>query len=160
MKDPIRMLRQKIEEAKATQDANTLTALYKQYEDAELPPHLMVDKARAIQLSDGHEYQLESAEEILQMALENDPGCLEAYVELGYFYYAVNDDPAWAIKVFDCGMSRAKAFATELALGKAKALFELDQIEAALEIVNDPSFKNEQGFERLREEIVEKNHPI
>jgi hypothetical protein len=136
-----------VNNALAEKDANRVAAIYKEYEGIDLPPVLMVSKARAIQLSDGFEYSLKDAERLLRKAIQIDGYCLEAYLELGYLQYSINDNASEALIAFNQGLDRAVKMLADLQLGRAKALFELGAVEEAARIVEDPCFSDREDFQ-------------
>lgn len=55
-------------------------------------PELLVLKGDLLQLTDDDRYSLADAENAYRQAIEMDPSCIEAYIELSEFYAHVLDD--------------------------------------------------------------------
>ncbi len=73
------------------QAAIELAELRKMDESA-LTPRMLVRKAMLLQLENAPDGSPEEIEAALQAALDRDDRCIEAYIELGRYYYAVLDD--------------------------------------------------------------------
>jgi len=102
-----------------------LLAIDNQY----LPSSIMLDKARAIQLSEENTFSLEDAKEILEMIISTDPDYIPAYIEMGYFQDAVMDDPENALVYFDRGISKTQRLLEELLAGRNELLSSKDKDE-------------------------------
>lgn len=74
---------------------------------------------------------LANAEESLLRAIQLEPQNIDAYVDIGYFYYAVADQSDKAIPFFECAEKYAAFFLLDAMLGKAKALVDLDKTSEA-----------------------------
>ena len=146
-----------IDAAKTEGNFEALTALYKKFEHIEFPPGYLVHKAVVIQLSDGNEYTLEDAQACLQKALLLDANCLGAYIELGYFHYAIRNDATQAITHFDEGYLRAKQLLLEIELGRAKTLIDLSRDAEALAVINNPYYAGCKDFELLKLEMARRS---
>ena len=59
-----------------------------------LTPKLLVRKGMLLQMDDDPRGELSEVEESFRKALDIDPDYVEAYIELGYYYYAVLDNAA------------------------------------------------------------------
>ena len=65
-------------------------------------PHALVTKGRLILISEQpRELQISDAEAAFKRALEIDPKCIAALLELGWLYFAVYDDVAQARLFFE-----------------------------------------------------------
>ena len=65
-----------------------------------LHPYLCVLKGRLIQMSNGSKYGLEDAVKMFKKAIELDEEYIDAYTELGFYYFAVGNDNPNVLKVF------------------------------------------------------------
>jgi tetratricopeptide (TPR) repeat protein len=144
-------LRARYRKAKLTKDPNELTRFFKSVEDVSLPTALAIDKSRAIQLSDGNEYTLTDAEDLLRDILEIDPTAIQAYVELGCLLDAIFDRSDEALDVFDRGIEQAEAQLRDLRYEKAKVQIEKRAYAEALRTI-EPYVDDEDRFQRLRNE--------
>ncbi len=111
------------------------------------PSTIMLDKARAIQLSEENEYNLDDAKNIIEMILQVEPDYIPAYIEMGCFYDTVMDDPKRAIDIFNKGISIAQHLIEELFLSKAEALVSIGKHEEAA-ILNQ-SLKRKNSLKKL-----------
>lgn len=93
------------------------------------PSAIMLDKARAIQLDEGDEYNLDDAKNIIEMILRIEPDYIPAYIEMGCFYDTVMNDPKSAIDIFNKGISKAQQLLEELFLSKAEVLVSIGKHE-------------------------------
>lgn len=145
-------LREKLNSLKREGDPNKLMQFFTELEGDVLPEAFMLDKARAIQVSDGNEYTLEDAERVLLDVIETAPDYPAAYLELGHFYDAAMQRSSEAVDVFQQGIEVLEAGLRDLYLGKAEALIYLDAREDALAIIN--RFRDsDQRFAQLAEEL-------
>lgn len=103
----------------------------------------------AIQLSDCNEYYtLDDARCCLLAAIKKNPCCVDAWIDLGYFYYAVDDKSDHALICFDKAqdISLSSGLINEKILtGKVCALLDLHRKEDALNLIssiNDSSLKS------------------
>jgi tetratricopeptide (TPR) repeat protein len=120
----------------------------------ELPPALLVDKAKIIQLSDDLHYRLEDAETSLLRAIALEPHNVEAHTELGYFYYAIMAQSDKAIPYFEHAEKDAERALVDAILGKAKALIDLDLFNEAAEFLKHSYFANHPEIIKLLSEIM------
>ena len=116
-----------LDELHAKGDVGELIALYKKYQEVDLPPTYLVQKARVIQLSEGMEYSVDDAEECLLSAVKIDPMCVDAFMELAFLYDNVYDKPAQALDLFNHAHTLASRMIAEIDFGRANALFQLDR---------------------------------
>lgn len=65
-----------------------------------LDSELLVLKGDSIQLSENNSYELNDVENIYKQAIYFDPNYVDAYMELGYFYYNVLDKEKEAKNIF------------------------------------------------------------
>ena len=99
---------------------------YKQIEDEFLPSNMLIMKSTAIQLAeDACGYSLDDAREALLTALEIDPENSEVLMELGYFYYAVDDNPKESFSFFEGAIKASRKIFRDSIVGGANAKFEL-----------------------------------
>ncbi|BCB27720.1 hypothetical protein SKTS_26060 [Sulfurimicrobium lacus] len=141
--------------ARQTNNPNELTCFFKSIEDVPLPTALAINKARAIQLSDGNEYSLGDAERLLRTIIEIDPAAVPAYIELGCLLDAVLDQSKEAIDVFDRGIEQAQKQLHELNFEKAKAQMGRKEYSDALQTLEQ--YRSDEGrFQQLREEVEER----
>jgi len=96
------------------------------------PSRIMLDKARAIQLSEGYVYNLDDAKSIIEMILRVEPDYIPAYIEMGYFYDTVLDAPQSAIDIVDKGITKAQHLIDELIVIKAQALYSMGKHKEAI----------------------------
>ena len=91
----------------------------------------LVAKSRALQLAEGEDSEneaedgLKAAERALVTALALDEDSVEALVDLGYFYYAVENDASRAKPLFERALSICRTGIIESASGVAGCLSEL-----------------------------------
>lgn len=133
-------------------DPNEMARFFKSIEPAPLPTALAIDKARAIQLSDGAEYSLDDAERLLRYVIDADSTAALAYLELGCLLDAVLDRSEEAIDVFGLGIEKAKVQLLDLIYEKAKTEIGLGHYSEASETLNIwPG--DDHRFQTLRKEI-------
>jgi len=95
-------------------------------------PQLLVMWADLIQLQESDEGpSLDDARAALQRASELEGPSPAALIELGAYYYAVDDDPAAANKTFDKAIRLCKRLLIDAILGRAKALGDLERSQEA-----------------------------
>lgn len=140
--------------AKQSKDPNDLTRFFQSIEGSPLPTGLAIDKARAIQLSDGNEYSLEDAELLLRSIIETEPTSSIAYLELGCLLDGVLDRSSEAIELFDKGIHQVTAQLYDLVYEKAKAHIGRKEYADALLVVT-PYLDIAPRFQRLRLELDE-----
>jgi tetratricopeptide (TPR) repeat protein len=96
-------------------------------------PHLLVMWADLVQLQDTEEGPtLEDAKAAYQRATELDPQAPEALMELGHYYFAIEDDAESAGKCYAKAITLCKQFLKEALLAQAKALAERERESDAL----------------------------
>lgn len=144
---------ERYKETKELNDPNMMTKFFKSIEGTPLPSSLAIDKARAIQLSDGNEYTLSDAEILLSSVIEIDPDATSAYMELGCLVDAAFERTQEAIDIFNSGIAVAKQQITELIYEKAKAQSSLQKYSDALTTL-EPYLYNKK-IESLYREIKE-----
>lgn len=109
---------------------------YRGLEDEFLPSNMLVMKSTAIQLAEySHGYTLQDAREALFFALELDPENPEILMELGYFHYAVDDNPKEAIPFFEKAISNSRNIYRDSIVGAVNARLELGMKSEAKEVV-------------------------
>jgi hypothetical protein len=148
---------EKIIDKQKHKDFDEMLKIFRGLDDCEyeLSPRFAVLKSVAIQLSDNsYGYSLQDAEHSLLDALKSDENYINAYIELAYYYYAVDDDAQKALIFFDQAISKSKGYLREAIIGKAKSLVDLDREKEALLCLNE-RFVNESDFELIRKEILE-----
>lgn len=104
----------------------------------ELTPVELVQKGRCNQLApDEGEWDLKDSEEAFKKALLIEPDYLPALIELGFFYYAVEDDSARALPLFERAVEISRLQLTEAAMGMAGCLEELQSQNEASAFLGD-----------------------
>jgi tetratricopeptide (TPR) repeat protein len=96
-----------------------------------LPP-LLTMRGNLIQLLESPSASLDDARDALQRAVDLDPGAPAAWLELGHFLDAVDDDPAKAAQCFDKTIELTQRLLLEGLLAKARALSQQDKKPEAL----------------------------
>ena len=95
-------------------------------------PHLYVLEGQILQLSDGSgEDELGDVENAFKRALAIDDTCVEAYLELGWFYLNVRDDAGKAEGCFQKAEELSRSQLLEALEGKLKCLAETGTLSAA-----------------------------
>jgi tetratricopeptide (TPR) repeat protein len=96
-------------------------------------PPLLVRRAELLQLQEDRDASsLKEAKAALHQALELDPESPPVLIELGHYYYAVEDDAKTGADYFEKAITLCKQLLKEALLGQADALAELEQRENAL----------------------------
>jgi hypothetical protein len=139
--------------ARTEKNADHLIQLFKMLDGTHLPASLLVCKAMAIQLAGHDHYSLKDAEACLIEAIAQDEYCLNAYLELACFQYAVNDNPADAVVSFDRGIAQAKKVVDEMQMGKAKALIELGRFHEAQQALSGVDASQWPEVELIKSEL-------
>ena len=121
--------------ASDTRNPNKLTKFFRSIEATPLPTSIAIDKARAIQLSDGNEYSIKDAEDILRQIIKIDPSAVAAYLELGCLLDAVLERSDEAVEMFNNGINRANALLGELYHEKAKIHLSRGEFSEVLTIL-------------------------
>jgi len=105
------------------QDFDGACKLFRTVDASTLPAGLLMERSRAIQLAhDPAGLTLDDARSSLVLATSVEPGCLQAWVDLGHFYFSVDNNFSKALKVFREARSRAEVLMNDLAAGEAKAM--------------------------------------
>lgn len=137
--------------AKNSRDPDKLTGFFKSIEPILLPTAWVIDKARAIQLSEGKEYDTLEAEKILRSLLSEDPFAIPAYIELATLLDKVLDRPDEAIEVFNRGIDCTLRLLRELNFEKTRALVSKKDFAAA--VTTAAPYIAEAKFRELLEEV-------
>lgn len=95
----------------------------------------LVLKGRAIQLSTGHSAQLDEAEGAFREALALDDEYVPALLELGWYYFAVADDPHQGLECFRRALALSEGAIREATEGVSRCLEETE--EASSQIDNE-----------------------
>jgi len=100
---------------------------------------LLLLKGRLIQLLDEESElgELQDALDALQTAVELDKESIDALNELAMFYYAVEGNDDEAILLFEKSIAKCLEFSEEAYLGKAKSLFDKEQIFQSLNCLDE-----------------------
>ncbi|CAN5506931.1 hypothetical protein BH11PSE7_BH11PSE7_06020 [soil metagenome] len=126
-----------------------------------LTPPLLLEKARAIQLAgDSAGLTLDDARSSIRQATMLAPHIPDAWIELGHFYFAVDDDAAQALVAFHHARACMKpgVVSNDLTLGEAKALVEAGRSREALALVDVfPAKEASAELLQLHKELVELN---
>ncbi|UXY54038.1 tetratricopeptide repeat protein [Pseudomonas tohonis] len=105
---------------------NLVIEEYKNLKNEQLTPCLLIMKSTAIQLAeDSQGYTLDDAKEALFSALALDPENPETLMELGYFYYAVEDNTQNSITFFDDAAKKSRKILLNSIMGGINARLEL-----------------------------------
>jgi tetratricopeptide (TPR) repeat protein len=102
-----------------------------------LTPAELVQKGRFIQLAFERAPELSEAEKAFTEALRFDESYVPALLELAWFYYAVEDDSARALPLFEKTIDLAREQLTEAVIGKARCLEEVETSKAADEFFQE-----------------------
>lgn len=95
---------------------------------------LLVKKGMCILLSsEKSPYSLRDAEVAFKDAIKKDENCIEAYVELAYFYLNVNDQAETAIPYFEKAIEISRKSASEAIGGIGLCISEIKSPEIALD---------------------------
>lgn len=128
---------------------------------ATLTPPLLLEKARAIQLAeDSAGLTLDDARSSIRQATMLAPHLPDAWIELGHFYFAVDDDAAQALVAFHQARACMKpgAVSNDLTLGEAKALVDAGRSSEALALVDKfPAKDASAELLQFHKELVELN---
>lgn len=97
-----------------------------------LDADLLVMKATVIQLAENScLYSLDDARSCLILATRVDPDHVGAWCELGYFYYAIDDNSKDALVCFERALLLAQGLYINSVVGVAKALVDLGNLPLA-----------------------------
>jgi hypothetical protein len=111
-----------IKKIKEENNPEKLIQFFLRISNSYFPSSIMLDKAKAIQLAECGDYTLDDAKNIIELILEIEPDYIPAYIEMGYFYDTVLDDPHAAVDIFNNGIRKVQQLLKELNLGKKQAL--------------------------------------
>jgi tetratricopeptide (TPR) repeat protein len=89
-------------------------------------------------------------------AIENDENYVPAHIDLGFYYYAVEDDSEKALGYFEQAINKSASHLREAIIGKAKALADLDRHQEALACLNGNVIAD-ADFGLIREELSEQD---
>lgn len=104
----------------------------------ELTPAELVSMAHCNQLApDEGEWDLKDSEKAFKKALSIEHDYLPALIELGFFYYAVEDDPARALPFFQQAIEISRLHLTEASMGMAGCIEELQSQESASKFLGE-----------------------
>lgn len=92
-----------------------------------LDPRELVLKGRCVQLGSGQLFDLNDAEKCFLDALDLDPEYVSALLELGWYYFAVQNDAARALPFFEKGVALAREGLQEAENGVAQCLEEISE---------------------------------
>lgn len=113
--------------AQAGDHDGVLEALVQLESGRSLDPRELVLKGRCIQLGSGQLFDLNDAEMCFLDALDLDPEYVPALLELGWYYFAVQDDAARALPFFEKGVALAREGLQEAENGVAQCLEEISE---------------------------------
>jgi tetratricopeptide (TPR) repeat protein len=124
-------------------------------------PQLLVMWADLIQLQDAEDGPtLEDAKAAYERAIDLAPQTPEALIELGHYYFTLEDDADSADKCYAKATTVCKQFLKEALLAQAKALAEREREADALACLAEAywlqSHNGKTGGHTGREEILEK----
>jgi hypothetical protein len=115
---------EQIRSAVRDKDVKTALELIRDHECKVGPSaQLLVFKAMCLQLSD--EGSLDEIESILLSAIELDDTCLDAFIEIGWFYLSVLSDPEKGAAAFDKARILVEKFLGETVRGTLACASEL-----------------------------------
>lgn len=113
----------------------------------------LVVKGRLVQLaSEDASAGLHEAEAAFKAALEIDEGYVPALLDLGWFYYAVQDDSQKAIDFFRKAASINAEHLLEAVRGTAECLVELESAEVAVNYLEEEE-RRISFADKIREEL-------
>lgn len=141
--------------------ADTLELIRRSEKQTRLIPSELVLKGGLIQLTpDDGTYELSDAEAAFVQALELDPDYIPALIELGSFYYSVEDNPAKASELFERAVRLGREQLTEAVIGLTGCLEEIRSREEAIKFLQDVK-RDALIQEKLDERItwLEKTQP-
>jgi hypothetical protein len=104
--------------------------------------NLYLLKATSIQLAQNTSYTLQDARNSLEAAVKLEPNHTQAWLDLGHFYFAVDDSPVLAIECFGKARILIQKLNEDLVIGEVKALLELGRKQDALSILQSISRAN------------------
>jgi tetratricopeptide (TPR) repeat protein len=101
-------------------------------------PQILILWANLLQLQEEEKGPgLEEAKGALQRAVDLDDQSPSAWIELGYYLYALEDDNKAALKCFDEAVALARRLLKEALVGKVKALEDLGRAEEGWQYVEE-----------------------
>lgn len=112
---------------KLTDDPDTIIKYIDSIDGNYIPTSMLIDKARAIMLSNNQKYSLEDAENIFLSILELDHDCIQVYIELAYFYDSIMDDQKSALNFIEIGLKKTESIINDLQEIKKDILDYLDK---------------------------------
>lgn len=127
--------------------------------DAELMSvNLHLLKATSIQLAQNTSYTLDDARDSLMAAVTLEPNHTQAWLDLGHFYFAVDDSPLLALECFGKARILVQKLHEDLVIGEVKTLLELGRKQEALSILqNIPQANFSEDILALKEELSDKS---
>lgn len=97
-------------------------------------PQLLVLRGRLIQLQESPSGPtLDDAKSAFERAIDLDPESPAALIELGHYFYAVEDDSKRAAQCFEQAVHLTKQLLKDALMGQAKALSDLNHDQEALD---------------------------
>lgn len=133
---------------------DTLELLGKMEVDRLPHPRVLVLKYLCLATSKVTDSELEDLENILKQALELDENYLPALIELAYFRMNVLDKPNEAISLFERATEIAKYNITEITLGHAQCIAELESSKSAIDFISEQK-KELINLEKLQKFVEE-----
>lgn len=106
-------------------------------EKGPIPPFLLVQKGRLIQLAENNTYSILDAENAFKKALGMVEDYVEALNELGKLYYSILGKPDKAMPLFERAFETCRSQMATSLTGLANCTFELEGKDKALEIVKN-----------------------
>ena len=101
-------------------------------------PKILILKARCIYMSDSkNKYTLNDVKKLYKKVLELDNNHIEALIELGYFYYANDNNPNKAIPYFTKAIKLNKNFLIDSIKGIVKCFEETKSVLFALSYLKE-----------------------
>lgn len=156
MPHDLEMLAEAVRQGFAERLFDDVCAAFRLSEQIELPPYLLLSKAKAIQLaSNTRGYTLDDARKSLVEATKLDPSFAQGWIELGHFYFAVDDDSRAATKCFEAAAPLCARLIRDLMIGHGKALAELGRYSDALIVLSSPQLLGDSEEVRLLRQEVE-----
>lgn len=146
---------EKIIEKQSIRDFNEMLRLFRELDNHgySLPPRFAVLKACTIQVADNsYGYSLHDVELCLLEVINNDENYIDAYLELGFYYYSIEDDCEKALKCFSNAIDKSTNHLREAIIGKTKSLADLHRHTEALACL-DEKLIDEKYFELIRKEL-------
>ncbi len=108
----------KYQKIKNSRDFDVLIDFIENLENGYVSSSMLLDKIRAILLSETEhsleEYDFDDILKIFELIIENDPTCIEVYIEKGYFYHAILDDDDRALEIIETGLKKVQKIKDEL----------------------------------------------